>query len=538
MPSTHAPLPAAIAIASALAAAGCPGGNGGVGDVCGGNDDCSGKLQCLNSRCVPRCVRAPDCGDGYACNEDGLCEPSTLELGDTCTSEAECAAGLSCQIDGTAVHDDNHVAASCTAENDGRAAFAECSDNADCRNGTCALGHCIDLCKQDRDCATGTACRTIPSKLGNRAVFSGCIPPTGAIRWTEPTRDRISEVLLPVPLGATSAELVMSVDDPRQKVGAINVLSPDGQRIYTPPCVVGAPTCTAETVSELYFANTQRHAPAFGQSVLAIPSGTLPGNALRSGVYRVQVASFLADGSPGTAVPRVKALVRMSSGTLLDLHFFFLDLEDHACLDGLPLNAQVAPSTPQFKEYTAEIHSIFSQVKLTTVPATYEDITNRPELDGLDLARVGELLTLGKYATGINVFFVRSLSPLGLQAYGPNPGPAGFANTPQSGIVISLDTLCYRDWKALARLTAHEIGRYVGLYHNVEAATNDTDRAHWRDQITDTDPLNDAAAAANLMYFSDEDGSEDSANDPMPEISNEQRNVITWSPIMTPAESP
>ena len=104
------------------------------------------------------------------------------------------------------------------------------------------------------------------------------------------------------------------------------------------------------------------------------------------------------------------------------------------------------------------------------------------------------VLKLGKYATGINVFFVRSLSPAGIQAYAPNPGPAGVAGSRQSGIVIGLDTLCYRSWDQLARLTTHELARYMGLYHNVELAT--TTHPAWRDQIDDS---NDDKA--NVMAY-------------------------------------
>jgi len=70
-----------------LAAVGCHGGNG-IGESCGGSDDCDSSLQCLRQRCVLRCERAPECGDGYAC-EDGLCVEAHGQAGDSCTSEVE-----------------------------------------------------------------------------------------------------------------------------------------------------------------------------------------------------------------------------------------------------------------------------------------------------------------------------------------------------------------------------------------------------------------------------------------------------------------
>src|SRR6185369_3847134 len=98
----------------------------------------------------------------------------------------------------------------------------------------------------------------------------------------------------------------------------------------------------------------------------------------------------------------------------------------------------------------------------------YENLRDHPDLDGLDLENAPALLSLGAHASGINIFFVRTLSPVGLQAIGPNPGPAGLGGTRRSGIVIGVDSLCYRSWPDLARLTSREIARYMGLYDNVE----------------------------------------------------------------------
>jgi hypothetical protein len=118
------------------------------------------------------------------------------------------------------------------------------------------------------------------------------------------------------------------------------------------------------------------------------------------------------------------------------------------------------------------------------------------------------------------VFFVRTLSPVGLQAIGPAPGPAGLAGTRGSGVVIGVDTLCYRDWQHLARLSAHELARYMGLYDNVEIddmpAT--TPPVLHRDPISDTDTSTD-----NLMFYSELGGSSLTAG---------QRDILTRSPVL------
>jgi hypothetical protein len=516
--------------------AGCPGG-GGIGASCGGNDDCDGTLQCLQQHCVPRCERAPECGDGYWCDNDNLCQPATGQAGDHCESEVECAAGLSCQIDGAAIDSDNRPRSTCTAENTlrTRPAGAACTSDADCRNGTCALGQCVDLCRMTRDCSAGTSCASIPSELAANAFYGGCLPSKGNVVWSIPAVSPLVEVLFPVPDIARSVELVMSVDDPNEKVGAVKVLSPEGRRIYLLPCSSLLPS---DTPCEDFYNNSVRHRPGFGQSVLAIPSGVpstssqVSAAALTRGIYRIDVSSFRSNDTPGFAVPTVTAVVQIDSGRILDLHFFFLDLADHPCAartNNAPLNAMVAQGAPYFQDdYLGGLEDLVTRAGLSLDhdKMTYENITNHPELDGLDVASAGSLLALGRYPTGINIFFVRSLSPIGLQAFGPNPGPAGLGRTSQSGIIIGLDTLCYRDWKAVARLTAHEIARYMGLYHNVELETDQ--HPYWRDLIDDSDD-----STNNLMFFSEHaDPSAGGALRIGDELSTGQRTILRHSAVL------
>ena len=117
-----------IVVMAVVAGAGCPGGNGRVGDACGGNDDCAGALQCLNRSCVPRCKFAPDCGYGYACDLRGLCQPATLEQSELCDSEVDCAPGLTCQLTG-ALDGNGRLLARCNTEGPGHPAGTECHDD-------------------------------------------------------------------------------------------------------------------------------------------------------------------------------------------------------------------------------------------------------------------------------------------------------------------------------------------------------------------------------------------------------------------------
>lgn len=509
-----------LSVLMLVAVTGCPGGDGSIGDTCSGHGDCSSSLQCIAGTCISKCQRAPECGDGYACDDDGFCRLASGQAGDKCTSEVECAPGLSCQIDGTTTDPDGKLLASCTAQNPTRPAGSLCEKDAECRNGTCALGRCVDLCDDTRDCGSGTACMGIPRSESAGAIFDGCLPPRGSVVWTIPVTSPTSDtILVPIPDAARSATIVFQVDDQAQRVGARTVVSPSGSVLYTKPCEPGiSPICDAQIATDQYYAQLLRHLPEYGQSVLQLPSS--PAVPLEAGAYHVGVSSFRANGAAGSAIPRITAVVKMDAAVFLDLHFHFLDLEDHPCqqaFGGAKLDAAAAGEASFFQtEFLGQLRTIFAGGGIAIGTTTFGNITGHADLDGLAVENVGSLLALGDHDTGIDVFFVRTLSPVGLQAFGPNPGPAGVANTRQSGIVIGVDTLCYRSWTELARLTAHELARYMGLYHNVELEVGQ--HATWRDPIADSDD-----SSANLMFFSEIGGVDLSAG---------QREILTRSAVL------
>jgi len=94
--------------------------------------------------------------------------------------------------------------------------------------------------------------------------------------------------------------------------------------------------------------------------------------------------------------------------------------------------------------------------------------------------------------------------------------PAGLPGRSQSGVVISMATLCHRSWNQVARLTAHGLAGYMGLYNNVELGTERN--PSWRDPIADSD-----GTSTNLMYFSETPGST---------LSPGQRAVLTRSAVL------
>jgi hypothetical protein len=281
------------------------------------------------------------------------------------------------------------------------------------------------------------------------------------------------------------------------------------------PSVLGD-SCSEADQRAQFYVNDLRHRREVGMSVLAIPSTSR--DTLQTGAYRVAVRSFHVDGSAGPP-PSLTAVVRFGSllpPDTLDLHFHFLDLAAHPCASAFE-TAQLDRTSAQVdasfqREFLETLKSILiDDGKLAIGTLTYEDIS-RPDLDGLEVANAGALLALGKYPQGVNVFFVRNLSPVGIQAFGPNPGPAGLGGTPRSGIIIGIDTLCYRSWKQLARLTAHELARYMGLYQNVEIGGT------LFDGIDDSD-----GSSNNLMFYSELGGTSLSAG---------QREILRRSPVL------
>jgi hypothetical protein len=76
--------------------------------------------------------------------------------------------------------------------------------------------------------------------------------------------------------------------------------------------------------------------------------------------------------------------------------------------------------------------------------------------------------------------------------------------------VIGADTLCYRDWTALARTTAHEMARSLGLQRTIEP-----------DGYGDT--LDTDASDDNLMFYSELGGDE---------LTEEQQALLKRSPAL------
>jgi hypothetical protein len=487
-------------LALALLVLGACHRDGDLGAVCEAIGDCDENLQCVRNICAAKCKRASDCGDGFACQESGLCIESRAVEGNSCDSETDCSAGLACVPDLKDNDDDGRLLATCVEDNNGRPVGAGCINDGQCRNGTCALGRCVDLCVSDRDCPDSTVCTTMPRVEADGALFRGCLLARGLLTWDIPVSAPSADVLVPVPAHARSISLLMAVDDNSQLVGANLLTTPRGTEIYNR--------------LKDYYSNPLRHRPLPSISVLQIPSSSAV--KLEPGAYRLALTSLRPNGVVGSATPRLTASVRVGDGAELSLHFHFVDLSDHPCRaafgpEGI-LNASSAPESDPFQsQYLTQIRDILRDTGISIGAVTYDDLHGSPSLDNLTPESTRSILPLSRYASGINVYFVRSMSPAGSRASGPTPGAAGIRGTAASGVVISIEPLCYRSWSQVARTTTHQLARYLGLFPN-------------RDITGQLDPINDSDASSdNLMFYSELGGIRVSAG---------QRTVLMGSPAL------
>ncbi len=431
---------------------------------------------------MPQCVQNSDCGDGYICASNGSCQPVISAIGDSCKSEWDCGLGQGCVLDDALADPSGSkiLSATCQEQGTGSNVGSLCSVDEDCRNSLCTLGHCSQLCEVNSDCPSGTGCELIPRLIpGDSVLFKGCLQSTGVLQTEIKMSSPAERLRILVPSSAQSLTLVAQVADDVHFVGATRVVSPRGELLYS-----------GSTELAQILANPIRYFRQRRISTLMIPnSNTFD---LETGVYQIDVASTLPPVAPGTAIPKVQVFYKLDTSRKLDLHFYFLDLDNHPCraqFDVDTIDATTAQDSKDFQDYVGELSTILASADIEVGTKSYTDI-DRADLDGIVDDDLEDLFRLADNDSGMAVFFVRSLSPDGVQAQnGGTPGPARMPHTSASGIAVSMDTLCYRPWSALARVTAHTIAGQMGLWNNRDPQGSP-------DPISDTDGSTD-----NLMFF-------------------------------------
>ncbi|RMH45002.1 MAG: hypothetical protein D6689_01055 [Deltaproteobacteria bacterium] len=469
-----------LAVALAATAACSNPGPAGIGQPCADPSDCAASAQCFAGVCTPRCRSHVECGDGYRCTDDGVCEMVESSVGDACVRELDCGVHQTCRPDDADVDGDGRLAATCQPVAPGRVPGAPCAADADCQTGVCAIGTCADLCAGDSDCGPDRVCADVPRLLpGAAPLFATCLPARARFSAPVPLAENGGRVRVAVPSHAASVAVVVRAENPQVTVGVTRAVAPDGTVLVDWPNP-----------------GRIRYAPARHESTLLIPNA--PDIDVAVGAYEFTVTALRAPGELAGETPRVDVVYALGPDTgaaTIDLHMVFLDLAGHPCaaaFDGGTLSAATASVSPSFADFVDAIDAILAPAGVSVGAVTYRDLRGRPDLDALDTRELGALLSTSTEPGGATVFFVRSIDPSGILALaGAIPGAPGLVGRPTAGVAIGAEALCYRSWTDLARSAAHAIGHYAGLFANV--APDGT-----------ADPIADSPTdASNLMYFSE-----------------------------------
>jgi hypothetical protein len=380
---------------------GCSDGQG-AGASCASQGDCAESLQCLNQICLPRCTKNSECGDGYQCSPNGLCDLVESTIGDPCVSEWECGLGQGCVLDATLLGSQQVLEATCQVQGVGGNIGADCSSDSECHNALCTLGQCSQVCDQNEDCPETHRCSLIPRLITNDdALFYGCLPSTGVIKHKISMTESSARLAIPVPSDTHSIAIVSQVDDDLHSVGATRVVSASGRLLFN-----------GDSSPAQLIANRIRYIRQRRISTMLIPNSDNPEVELETGIYQVDMEASLPPFGAGTAVPEVTVFYKMDTARTLDLNFYFLDLVGHPCNSEFgveTLNEANARSATTFQDvYLAEFEDILSQANIDIGITTYQDV-DRADLDGLVGNDINDLLRLAKNESGLAIFFVRSL---------------------------------------------------------------------------------------------------------------------------------
>ena len=271
-------------------------------------------------------------------------------------------------------------------------------------------------------------------------------------------------------------------------VGAFNLRAPSGALLYKEPQTLGD-----------FIDNAVRYSQTFGESTLLFPN--TPDLQLEAGAYSLELGTALLPGLRISDVPEVTVHYKLGASTQLDIHVYLLDLSNHPCEGGIgasDLDATTAAALSVFQGYIDNIGDILGQAGISIGDVTYHDVGDQTLLDALEEDDIAQLATLSTTTTGVNLFLVRSIDPGGVQVLAAGtPAAPRSPGSRTSGIAVSMDTLCYRSWSELSRITSHAIARQMGLFRNIEP------------ESPITDPIADSGEGdENLMFYSEFGGTD------------------------------
>jgi hypothetical protein len=504
-------------------------------------------MRCQDGRCVPPCQSDAECLPGFACDTGSgqcvakpgkkmgepcntsqecatdYCLPTRKICSVRCTGNSKCPSGYVCGLekfdtDGNGTHDD--VEADCVPVQGKGAVGSTCTADDHCASGHCYNGFCMEACASDADCDKTAQCLDVNIVL-KAAIpkYKGCLPRVGTSEFTLGTFDSGSTKGVDIPANASSFVLLTEMST-LTEIPAINQLKDPNNAVLfdlVPPvdCTLYSQPIRyrfAEQVSSMYVPNTP--------TVKLVP-----------GVYAYAVGS--TNAKPVTVKVQLK-LGQASKGTL-NLNWFFLNLAG-TCVPGATLNAASAKTHPWLTKLRDNMTFILKKANLSIGVETFQDLSD-PSLDNLDLGGSSASTDLqklfssskGKQGKAINIFLVRKITAssgmsagIVLGISGGIPGPPGRHGTVHSGVAMSMETACYEQFGYNPGHTmAHEIGHYLGLWHNQEQLEIPG--------LYDNQVICPCPCGANMTCVKQWTTSWCHAGDPLPDTADSKDNLMYWA---------
>lgn len=535
---------------------------------CLSNVDCGSTAVCnADGHCEdPECTTNEQCPDGFACVSGGRCEDASVvhNEGESCTSAEPCAVGLVCLM----ASDGGTCARACannaecdsfdlvcsavaldqdgdsTADVVGTACLPStisgafvggaCTTDADCDARLCVSGECVIPCREAADCLPGQSCvaRQRPSVPGN---FFGCGFPsltTGSVEYLDIPLGvqsvpggflESSEIVFALPLDAVSFTLMARpTTETSDTLAFFELKDPTRATLFDLPMIYD------------YVDQPERWFPDGngGMISMLVPNSTPDRVNIRNGRYTTHL-TVLRESTDAIDVEVFARVKRAPSGTVaagtLDLNIYCVTPE---------LGAASAGSDGRLQDALVELRRIYATVGITIGDIQYWDVTSTQRsiysvIDTADAAD-SELdqmfeISAGQTNNALNVFLVDRIdamsgreSGITLGIAGGIPGAGYVHGTNHSGVAVSFSSELFgTDSEGsirIAQTMAHEIGHYLGLFHNSEAgrACDVGEAPTMADPcapFAGGDVLADTTHAdmTNLMYWSAMDGTSLSA---------------------------